>query len=130
MRIVVQSPHLVGRGITRRWQLPSIRDLGAGLALLWIVVFAGSAAADIPAASSFAGGNGSSANPFLISTLAELRLFMQGGPFPGALSNNENYFKQTANIDADDTSTWLGGLGWQPVAWTPLNSFDGQNFEI
>ena len=130
MRTIAQSPHRGGRCIARGRQLPSIRDLGAGLALLWIVVFAGSAGADTPAASSFDGGNGSQANPFQISTLAELRLFMQGGPFPGALSNNQNYFKLTANIDAADTSTWLGGLGWQPVAWTPLNSFDGQNFEI
>ena len=100
----------------------------ACLALLSAVMFAGSAAADTPAAPNYAGGNGTEANPFQISTLAELRLFMEtpaGGFFPP-----NAYYRLTATIDAADTSTWLSGAGWQPVDATLMDGFDGQNFEI
>ena len=46
---------------------------------------AGNVAADIPAAGSFAGGNGTQGSPWQISNLAELRLFMEDsspGYFP------------------------------------------------
>jgi hypothetical protein len=89
----------------------------------------GNAAADTPAAASYAGGNGHRVqNPFQISTLAELRLFMNSsGLFP-----NNAYYKHTATIDAADTSTWMvdGLPGWKPVEVSSLDAFDGQNFEI
>ncbi|MBK7471650.1 MAG: Ig-like domain repeat protein [Betaproteobacteria bacterium] len=96
--------------------------------LLSAFLLAGNVAADTPAAPSFAGGNGTQANPFQISTLAELRLFMET-PVLGFFPNNA-YYLLTATIDAADTSTWLAGAGWQPVDATLMDGFDGQNFEI
>lgn len=100
--------------------------LQACLVVLSVVVAAGQAAADTPAAGSFAGGNGTQGNPFQISNLAELRRFMESAPiFP-----NNAYYKLTANIDAADTATWFGGPGWLPVDATLLDGFDPAGFEI
>ena len=83
------------------------RALLAAAALLSIFALAGNAAADTPAAGSYAGGNGTVGDPFQISNLAELRKFMESS---GAFPQQSNY-KLTANIDASDTNTWLGGAG-------------------
>jgi hypothetical protein len=53
---------------------------------------------------------------------------MESGIFGGG--GNGTDFILTATIDAADTSTWLAGLGWQPVDATNLNSFDGNGFDI
>ncbi len=94
--------------------------------MLSIFALAGNAAADTPAAGSYAGGNGTVGDPFQISNLAELRKFMESS---GAFPQQSNY-KLTANIDASDTNTWLGGAGWAPVNAVLMDGFDGQNFEI
>ncbi len=102
------------------------RALLAAAALLSVFALAGNAAADTPAAGSFAGGNGTQGNPFQISNLAELRRFMESAPiFP-----NNSYYQLTANIEASDTGTWLGGLGWLPVDASLLDGFDPAGFEI
>jgi hypothetical protein len=94
--------------------------------LLFAFALAGNVAADTPAAADFAGGNGTQGDPFQISSLAELRKFMEIGQiFP-----NNAYYKLTANIEASDTATWLGGLGWQPVDATLMDGFDPAGFEI
>src|SRR5262245_54506506 len=107
---------------------PAALALRAWAALLTILLLAGNVAADTPAAPNYAGGDGSQNNPFQIATLAQLRKFMESPPFGGG--GNGSYFILTATIDAADTSTWLGGLGWQPVGITGLQSFDGQGYQI
>ncbi len=102
------------------------RALLAAAALLSIFALTGNAAADTQAAASYAGGNGTQGDPFQISTLAELRKFMESAPiFP-----NHSYYKLTANIEASDTGTWLSGLGWLPVDASLLDGFDPAGFEI
>ena len=89
---------------------------------------AGNVAADIPAAGSFAGGNGTQGSPWQISNLAELRLFMADSS-PGYFPKN-SYYRLTANIDASDTVTWFSGLGWLPVDASTMQGFDPAGFEI
>jgi hypothetical protein len=72
-------------------------------------------------------GSGTENDPYLISNLTELR----------TLSENtclwDKYFKQSANIDANLTSTWNSGQGFSPIG-EGINHFkgayDGDNFEI
>jgi len=112
-------------------QQVALRLLQICVAVLSICLLAGNAAADTPAAGSFAGGNGTQADPFQISNLAELRRFMESAPiFP-----NNSWYKLTANIDASDTSTWfpinqIDHSGWLPVDATLLDGFDPAGFEI
>jgi hypothetical protein len=57
--------------------------------------------------SPFAGGIGTSDEPFLVSNLTQL----------DAVRNFKSYyFLQTADIDASTTTGWDGGAGWTPVA--------------
>jgi hypothetical protein len=73
-------------------------------------------------------GAGTSNNPYLIANLGDLLW----------ISNNSaywtSYFKQTANIDASETSTWNGGMGWLPIApdWSKYfsGSYDGDGHSI
>ncbi len=120
-------PLFRGEQTAVRWlQRAALRLLQVCVAVLSMCLLADNAAADTPAAGSFAGGNGTQADPFQISNLAELRRFMESAPiFP-----NNSWYKLTANIDASDTSTWLGGLGWLPVDATLLDGFDPAGFEI
>ena len=56
--------------------------------------------------SPFAGGNGTSDEPFIVSNLNEL----------DAVRNFLSYnFIQTADIDASPTSTWDSGAGWSGI---------------
>ncbi len=120
----VASPGV--RGIVAALRNARRLVLRACLAAVSALLLAGHVAADTPAAGSFAGGNGTQGDPFQISNLAELRRFMESAPiFP-----NNAYYKLTANIDASDTATWLGGLGWLPVEATLLDGFDPAGFEI
>jgi len=110
-----------------RWlQHAAVRMFQACVVVMSMCLLAGNATADTPAAGSFAGGNGTQGDPFQISNLAELRRFMESAPiFP-----NNSWYKLTANIDASDTSTWLGGLGWLPVDASLLDGFNPAGFEI
>jgi hypothetical protein len=100
----------------------------AAMVVLSVFLLAGNVAADTPAAPSLRG-----------------RQWHLGQPLPDrhagpvAQVHGERDFRRrrqwhdfilTATIDAADTSTWLAGLGWQPVDATNLNSFDGNGFDI
>lgn len=130
-RLVADPPSPTALNASGRRYAAPLRAWLACVMLLTGLVIAGNVVADTPAAGSYAGGNGTEGDPFQISNLAELRKFMESSAaFP-----QHAWYKLTATIDAADTSTWLGGLGWQPVSasavqGTPLQGFDGQNFEI
>lgn len=75
-------------------------------------------------ASAFAGGDGSSSNPYQISNLDELQ----------EINNNlgANYI-QINDIDAKYTGNWNGGAGFKPIgnSATPFTgTFDGNNHKI
>ena len=57
----------------------------------------------------FSGGAGTSVDPYLITTLADLQFLSENSSFWN------KHFKQTANINASGTSTWNSGLGWIPI---------------
>jgi len=61
-------------------------------------------------------GDGSSANPYQIATLANLYWVDINSSSWGT----NVYFKQTANIDATDTQNWCGGKGFQPIGNTSI----------
>lgn len=108
----------------------TVRVLHACVVMTSMFLFAGNVAADTPAAGSFAGGNGTQGDPFQISSLAELRRFMESAPiFP-----NNSWYRLTANIEASDTDTWFGGVsgspGWLPVDASLMDGFDPAGFEI
>lgn len=71
----------------------------------------------------FAGGDGSSANPYLVSNAGELftvRLYLEG------------HFRQTQDIDLYGT-TWYYGAGWQPIGSLSdpfTGNFDGDHHTI
>jgi len=123
----VAAPHLACEPNTSgsRKSLPKLAWRSVA-ALLFAFAFAGNVAADTPAAANFAGGNGTQGDPFQISNLAELRKFME----IGLIFPNNAYYKLTANIEASDTATWLGGFGWLPVDATLMDGFDPAGFEI
>jgi hypothetical protein len=74
--------------------------------------------------SPFAGGIGTSDEPFLVSNLTQL----------DAVRNFLSYhFLQTSNIDASATSTWDAGAGWMPIgnATTKFTGvYNGQEYII
>jgi hypothetical protein len=57
----------------------------------------------------FSGGAGTSVDPYLITTLADLQFLSENSSFWN------KHYKQTANINASGTSTWNSGLGWIPI---------------
>jgi hypothetical protein len=57
---------------------------------------------------------GTEANPFLISTLANLRWLSETINYWGDLSKHY-YFRQTADINAYETRIWNDGRGFQPI---------------
>lgn len=69
-------------------------------------------------------GTGTHADPYLISTLANLA-YIQNNSF----WNQPKFFLQTADIDATPTSTWNGGTGWMPI-WYFCGNYNGQNHSI
>lgn len=76
-------------------------------------------------AFAFSGsGSGTSADPYLVTSLAQLN---------EVRNNLTAYYKQTADIDALETSTWNGGAGWATIGddmgdFTGI--YDGQGHTI
>ena len=72
-------------------------------------------------------GGGTSGNPYLIATLADLNWLTQtSSAWSGTI-------KQTADIDASSTSSWDGGAGFSPIGNGPTmftGSYDGQTYKI
>ncbi|OGE81945.1 MAG: hypothetical protein A2Y39_04030 [Candidatus Delongbacteria bacterium GWF2_40_14] len=74
--------------------------------------------------SPFAGGIGTTDEPFLVSNLTHL------DSVRGFLSYN---FLQTADIDASPTTGWNAGAGWNPIgAVSPFftGNYDGAHYDI
>lgn len=66
--------------------------------------------------SPFAGGIGTTDEPFLVSDLTQL----------DAVRNFKTYnFLQTADIDASETLTWNAGAGWLPIGTGTSDYFAG-----
>ncbi len=72
------------------------------------------AKAETSSATSFAGGDGTSANPYQISNLAELRLFMESSQYWN------DTLELTASIDASETETWDGGNGFTAIGTSAI----------
>ena len=71
-------------------------------------------------------GAGTELDPYLISNLNNLYWIASSS------SNWNKFFKQTADIEASETSTWGGG-GWTPIGDFTNNfigSYDGDGFTI
>lgn len=78
--------------------------------------------------AQFAGGDGSSGNPYQITNLTELNEIRNHGSF-------ENHFILMNDIDARDTKNWNNGQGWEPMgtADSPTwyrASLDGNGYVI
>jgi hypothetical protein len=71
-------------------------------------------------ASAFAGGTGTSANPYQISNVTQLQAVQ---------SRLSAHYILINDIDASITSTWNSGVGFVPIT-TFTGSFDGQDFVI
>ncbi len=73
-------------------------------------------------------GTGASNDPYLIASLPNLYwLHNQSG------GSTMYYYKQTADIDASETSSWCGGKGWVPIGLTNkswIGNYDGQDYQI
>jgi len=72
-------------------------------------------------------GSGTSANPYLIASLENLYWVTQNA------SSWSKYFKQTANIDASNSSGWASGSGFSPIgnAGTAFTgTYDGNHYTI
>jgi len=73
-------------------------------------------------------GSGTSEDPYLITTLAELYWITQDDQ-----TRWNKHYRQTADIDASATSTWDGGDGWTPIGNVATNFtgiYDGDNHSI
>ncbi len=74
--------------------------------------------AETTTATDYAGGSGTSADPYQIATLAQLRLLSES-------SNDwDKSFILTADIDAADTKTWNSGYGFSAIG-NSTNNFTG-----
>ncbi len=71
-------------------------------------------------AGVYSGGTGTSGDPYLLSTLADLQELSET---PSDWASGI-YFELTADIDASATSGWNGGLGFSPIG-NSGNSFVG-----
>ena len=72
-------------------------------------------------------GNGSEADPYQISTLANLYWITEES------SRWSSHYIQTADIDALETSSWFYGAGWFPIGEGSLpftGTYDGQGYRI
>ena len=74
---------------------------------------------------------GTEANPYLISNLANLRWLSETLSVWGSYGI-PTYFKQTADIDADETRQWNNGYGFSPIGMVGhfYGHYDGQGFSI
>ena len=83
---------------------------------------------------------GTEENPFLISTLANLRWLSETVEVWGEVEFDEyfeefevinrSYFKQTANIDATETRDWNAGHGFSPIGTASINPVTGEEILI
>ncbi len=83
--------------------------------------------AETTPATSYAGGSGTSTDPYQIATLAQLRRLSETSADWGS------YFVLTSDINASDTKTWNSGAGYSPIGTTATNftgQFDGQKYTI
>jgi subtilisin-like proprotein convertase family protein len=71
-------------------------------------------------------GNGTVSSPFQIATLTDLAWLA------GCQRALSSYFIQTADIDASETRTWDGGLGFNPIGHSEhfTGHYDGQGHTI
>ena len=83
---------------------------------------------------------GTEANPYLISNLGNLRWMSQSSSDWWKGESVLVHFRQTANIDANETIYWNSGKGFRPIyhisgfPGPPIHSvcivYDGENFKI
>ncbi|MBV6513952.1 MAG: hypothetical protein FMNOHCHN_03535 [Ignavibacteriaceae bacterium] len=88
-------------------------------------------AASLTVSAQFAGGDGTSGNPYQVATAAHLN---------NVRDYRTSHFIQTADIDlSHETGNsggayWNGGLGWNPIGATEatsfLGSYNGQGYSI
>ena len=77
--------------------------------------------------SNYETSDGSSGDPYFISSLDNLYWLSQTS------SDWDKYFKQTTNIDASTTSGWDGNAGFSPIGNSTTKftgSYNGQNYTI
>lgn len=72
------------------------------------------------AGTCFSGGNGTTTNPYQISTVQDLQKINE---------YVDKHFILINDIDASETKTWNGGLGFTPIS-TFFGSIDGQGYSI
>jgi hypothetical protein len=65
-------------------------------------------------------GIGTQANPYLISSLAEL-LWIRENP-----QHWNKFYRQTADINASETANWNAGEGWRPIGIDFTSAFNGE----
>ena len=79
---------------------------------------------------------GTEANPYLISNLANLKWFSEVFDDWWVNANTQVHFLQTANIDATESESWNGGMGFFPIGRISENGYeftgiyDGDDFFI
>ena len=81
-------------------------------------------------AESFAGGDGTAADPYQIATAEQLALLAENANNGDTYSGK--YFIQTANIDLSKSAKYGYALQWVPIggSTTFRGSFNGQNYKI
>ncbi|GHU95467.1 hypothetical protein FACS1894156_5120 [Bacteroidia bacterium] len=99
----------------------------AGLAktdTIYIVTYEAGKSSSYPlrAVTLYSGGNGTTARPFVIKTLADLRYLSE---HPEHWSAPNNHFIQVADIDADSTQDWNSGAGFSPIGANSTVPFMG-----
>jgi hypothetical protein len=85
--------------------------------LIGVILCAQRVMAQIPVPP--AAGDGSQANPYQVATLGNLYWIASDS------ANLKYYYKQTADINASETSSWFGGQGWKPIGNAYRSSFSG-----
>ncbi|MDD2601286.1 MAG: GLUG motif-containing protein, partial [Kiritimatiellae bacterium] len=76
-------------------------------------------------------GAGSEADPYLISSLANLYWVSRENQANSGFDGK--YLKQTADIDASSTQSWIGDQGWEPIgngSSSFRGTYDGDGYEI
>ncbi|MEX2634361.1 MAG: GLUG motif-containing protein [Balneolales bacterium] len=87
-----------------------MKHIKYALGLLFVLILTTSSQAQ------FAGGSGTEADPYEVSTLEELQ----------EMENHlDSHFILTAEIDAADTETWNDGAGFSPIGVDTTDSFAG-----
>lgn len=71
--------------------------------------------------AAMAGGNGTLASPYEITTIQQLNAVRDA---------DQCKYKLMNNIDASATATWNGGQGWSPLSISTGGHIDGQNYKV